>query len=236
MSETGMIEMMTGFGARERGEREGGLGVVIVQGMADLKELGNEIMAGFVDSGATGYDPGWHQKDGVDRDLEMMLSEFGQMVEVAGENGKPVVVVGVSAGAGLALLYKLRNPEANILHLYSASGVLDPNINSNNVYDIRMWRVLCEGHPAFTDMVNELSARLGEKGATEKHGLRDWVTVLTSGGVDGTVPKATLEPEWVKVERVGNSNHVGTVITALGAIIGPRIRELKQGLISGGFE
>lgn len=228
MGELGGIESINGV-VESKETRPRGVGVVMVQGMADLKGPGNAIMAGVI--GARAYAPNWSDGEGVDEKLLKLEAEIN---EVRSE-GKAVVLVGVSAGAGLSLLYMLRHPEdSGVLRLISVGGVINPVPMTEDREDQRLWDGLFKGHRAFTEMVCELSERLKDQAVLERLKSSGVVKAFVSGRKksDEIVPHVALAPDWAKPTFVNNGNHLVSIISALVR----EVRNTTEALNGASFE
>lgn len=201
-------------------EKESKVKIIMVQGMADLGPTANNIMADFIDAEA--YDPVWKDQE----PLEAKLGRLSDMIDQANEEGKIVVLVGISAGAGLAELHMLRKgPDSGVRCLYSVGGVLSPNLDTENEQDKEKWIALKKDHPAFTSMVDELHERLKDPKAIKASGLPEKIKAYISQG-DDIVPIAALEPKWLKKKKyVNKGNHVMSIV---GGLIGEIRRETSH--------
>ena len=190
----------------------GGVRVVIVQGMADLPGWANEMMAKQLGACRL-YDPKW--KDG--KGLEEKLAKLKKTIREADCNNGPVVVVGISAGAGLALEYMLRNPN-EIRHLFSVGGVLDPDLEKQRLEHLTRFSV------GFREMVESLAKR----SKVEKAVAGRRITAYSAGDEDKVVPKEALEPKWVKkIVRVEVKGHVPMIGTVLMTDVKRKLEELQ---------
>lgn len=199
-------------------ERDGrGVRVVIIQGMADLPGWANGLVKKFLGACEL-YDPRWSNGEGLEKKLKGLERSIGK----ASCSGGPVVLVGISAGAGLAMEYMLRNPN-KIRHLFSVGGVLSPNENS---YKEITKKVHMES-PGFKEMTEDLAGRLREPSGINRTRLRNMVTAYSAKIEDGIVPRETSEPEWARVVRIGGRGHVRTIGLALLTDVRDKLIELE---------
>jgi|GEM_PF-6098064 len=189
-----------------------GVRVVIVQGMADLPGWANKMMATQLGACRL-YDPEWHDQKGLAEKLDGLERAIGE----AKCNDGPVVVVGISAGAGLVLEYMLRNP-SEIKHLFSVGGVLDPDLKKQRLEHLTRFSV------GFREMVESLAKRSKEEKAVA--GRR--ITAYSAGDEDKVVPKEALEPKWAgKIVRVGVRGHVPMIGAVLMTDVKRKLEELQ---------
>lgn len=213
----------------EKKEKESQVEVIMVQGMSDMGSFLNHLAAAHIN--ATAFDPGWTDKKDEETgdNLEKKLGRLGKIIDQAREENKVVVLVGISAGAGLAELLMLkRGIDSGVRHLYSVGGVLSPNLNSPDKKDKEKWKVLRKDHMAFTQMIEELYFILKDPEAVRLSGVRDKVTVYKSPE-DEVVTQEALAPDWVKkVKDVNNSTHLGSIVGALVGDIKKKTDMLKK--------
>ncbi|MFA6602945.1 MAG: hypothetical protein WCT01_04035 [Candidatus Shapirobacteria bacterium] len=194
--------------------------VLVIQGMADLPDFANKMMAKIL--GANLYDPEWLEKG---RSLEKMLLELDELITKDVGKGKRVALVGISAGAGLAMVYLSKHPN-KICHIYSVGGVLNPIPNSKE----EKFSDLMRDSASFAQMAVYLQQWYAEPGIVEMFNLREKVTAYVSGqdGGDGILPEAVLKPDWVKLYEVGEGDHVESIVEVLMGEIREKIKKLTD--------
>lgn len=194
--------------------------VLIVGGMADLPDFANKMMAKIL--GADLYDPEWLEKG---RSMELMIAELDKVVTKSVDKRKRVVLVGISAGAGLAMVYLSQYPD-KVYHIYSAGGVLNPIPNSKE----EKFPDLMRDSTAFAQMAQYLHKWYREPGVVEKFDLQTKVTAYASGrdGGDGILPEAVLKPDWVKLYEVGQGDHIESIVETLMSEIREKIKKLTD--------
>ena len=123
--------------------------VILARGMEDLPRWMSGLIAKL--EGAKAFDSNWFKPE----NFQDKLARFKEMVLEAKSKGGPVIVIGVSAGAGLTLALMLEEPGL-IDQLYSCSGVLDPNLNEQKE-DLTH---LIKKSSSFREMCEQLTAEL----------------------------------------------------------------------------
>jgi pimeloyl-ACP methyl ester carboxylesterase len=187
--------------------------VIIIQGMADLPLWANQLIANLL--GGQLFDPRWHDKR---RSLAQNIKELKEMVKTVKQNASEVILVGISAGAGLALVYLSQNKD-DIAHIYTVGGVLNPDPSQKG----EKFADLMATSPAFAQMTRYLHGWFEEEGVVERYNLANKVTAYASGkkGGDGILPDTVLKPSWAKVVEVGEGDH----LESIGQILLGAIRE-----------
>lgn len=207
----------------DRKEKPGSqVGFVLIRGMEDLPDSISGVIAKGLNTEA--FNSRWKNNESLDKKVERLE----EMVDNIRDQGKQVVLLGVSAGAGLAMVYTLRYPD-KVRHIYSFSGLLDPDLNKMNLEH------LTSTSSSFKEMAEELTDRLTPETRERLH-LSEKVTAyasyvnkdfkgdfpLTADGRklpnDGIVPLVASQPEWVKrvnVKSVGKASHAIGIAKAL---------------------
>jgi pimeloyl-ACP methyl ester carboxylesterase len=215
-----------------------GPAVILARGMEDLPPWVSGEIAKLLKAEA--FNSNWKDAESFDE----KLSRFKNMVKKLKEEHGHVVVIGVSAGAGLALALMLEEPDL-IDHLYSCSGVLDPNL----IEQEEALKPLTEPNPSFLQMCKHLTEKLGHTQtefdsplketdrmtdavrwhysrqeeehlippAIRNNNLAKKITAYSSlGESDTVVPMRTRMPVWVTKPRlIGAHNHVMAIAKTL---------------------
>lgn len=175
---------------------------ILVRGMEDLPDTLNQ-MAGYL-LGTEVFNPYWYNPQET---VEEKLIRLGQVVDQAKNQEKQVVLVGISAGAALAMAFMLQRPKS-IRHLYSLSGVLDPTNQSSPELDH------LKKNKTLREVIEYLDGNLNQGTITRLH-LADRITAYYSPG-DKKVPSSIASPDWVgKKKRMGSSGHITTIVRTL---------------------
>jgi hypothetical protein len=188
--------------------------IVVVQGMADLPGWASNLMAQHLEACEI-YDPKWKDENG----LEEKLEGLEKIMAKAACNPGPIVVVGISAGAGLVLEHVLRHP-GKISYIFSVGGVLNPDPETQEL------ETLTNNSRGFKEMVFDLAKRLKELDFDEKLRLGKIITVY-DGIDDEVVPKEALEPIWIKkINKIESKVHLVTIGLALLTDVHDKLEEL----------
>lgn len=198
--------------------------IILLQGMLDIGLL-SPPMARQIN--AAPHDPEWYNKK---VSFKKMLARLDEEVKVAKEDGKEVILVGVSAGGGLGLAYMILHPD-NVSYLFTLDGVVDPDIPKNgkagNLDDLR------KRSPSFRDLTDFLTEQLHPNGELDEHlikSLRLAERISTySSNADEIVPLAVSEPSWAKIKRrVGSGIHAVSIGRTLLHDIHEQIKPLER--------
>lgn len=123
--------------------------IILARGMEDLPSwLSGQVAKSLH---AEAFDSNWKGPESFTE----KLNRFENMVREVKADGSKVVVIGISAGGGLALSLMLEDPSL-IDHLYSVSGCLDPNLNEPS----KALNDLTEPNPSFKQMSQYLTEQL----------------------------------------------------------------------------
>lgn len=198
--------------------------IILLQGMLDIGLL-TPPMAKQIN--AAPHDPEWYNKK---VSFKKMLARLDEEVKVAKENGKEVILVGVSAGGGLGLAYMLLHPD-NVSYLFTLDGVVDPDIPKNgkagNLDDLR------HRSDSFREMTDFLTEQLRPKAVLDEElikrlRLADRISTYSSNK-DEIVPLAASEPSWVKIKRrVGSGIHAISIGRTLLHDIHKQMKPLEK--------
>lgn len=198
-----------------------GARVVVIQGMADLPGWASEMMLNFLGACEL-YDPRWSNSEG----LEKKLDGLKETIDRANCGEGPVILVGISAGAGLAVEYMLRNKH-QVRHLFSVAGVLSPDPKDPKI--IRLKSFMGIFRRGFSEMVPDLADRLARLGEDEKIQLGKRITAYSARIEDGKVPMEASEPSWAKVIKIGSRGHTRTIGLALMTDVKKKLDEVREG-------
>jgi len=183
--------------------------------MADLPGWASKLMAEHLEACEV-YDPKWKDENG----LEEKVKGLGKIIAKAACNPGPIVVVGISAGAGLTVEYVLRHP-GKISHIFSVGGVLNPDPEKQEL------EPLTSTSRGFKEMAFDLAKRLKELDFDEKLKLGKIITVY-DGIDDEVVPKEALEPIWIKkINKIESKVHLVTIGLALLTDVHNKLEELE---------
>jgi pimeloyl-ACP methyl ester carboxylesterase len=188
--------------------------IVVAQGMADLPGWASKLMAEHLEACEV-FDPKWKDDEG----LEEKVKGLEKVIAKAACNSGPIVIVGISAGAGLSVEYVLRHPE-KINHIFSVGGVLNPDPETQDL------EPLTGTSRGFKEMAFDLAKRLKGLDVDEKLKLGKMITVY-DGVDDEVVPKEALEPIWIKkINKIESKMHLVTIGLALLTDVHNKLEEL----------
>lgn len=176
--------------------------VILLRGMEDLPDTVSGALGKSL--GAVSFNSNWFDKE------ENLASKLGRLdgeVQKAKDVGQEVVLIGVSAGGGLAKSYILKHP-GSITHVYSLLGVLDPKMEDPKI------KRLADQSSSFKELVENLQQNLTEENIKPYH-LNQRITAYSSKG-DQTVPTIVSAPPWIETRRVvDHGDHAPTIAKLL---------------------
>lgn len=190
---------------------------ILIRGLEDIGDSVSREIGKIL--GAEAFKSDWYNKKET---LSAKLKRLGRMIDKAKDNGQSVVIIGLSAGAGLAESYLLRHPE-DLAYIYSLLGVLHPDIHDPNIIKLN------KTSSSFREMTHDLYKRLTPQ-AIHASGLDSKIIAYSSLG-DTVVPYKVESPPWVKtVHVVGKQDHVQAIVKIILTGLYKRIR-LKSPLL-----
>lgn len=192
-----MAEIQSNFqneAGYDQREKDNHFVIIYVRGMEDLSPHVNDFLSEKLN--VVSFSPDWKNRDD-NNNFRETLETYHSMVQEFANNGQEIIVIGVSAGAGLAEAELLQYPENSpVRMIFSLNGVINPKEDVQDPAYKKLMDKLTEPNSKFAGMVKFLSENLTEKKIKALH-LSDKIIAYTSGDYDRVVPAEVTKPLWL---------------------------------------
>lgn len=192
--------------------------VIVINGLVDLPKLATKIIAESLKVDT--FDPKWK----TEISLQQKLNRLNERIQKAKNEDKPIFVVGLSAGALLALIYAMEHP-GDICRILSVCGVLNPN-----GLDPKMRRNFIRDYAGFKQAANYFSPESNQDSANyiKRLHLPAIINAYSSTG-DSFVTLAASRPLWIENHRfVGSADHAPAIARTVVSDIRSQLRQLRS--------